>query len=75
MQAVFSDHDDIDEGTLSFRIYVVIGSIFSNPSLRARVGLFGHFLEYPASEFFNLPEGVVDCVTVKGANEQTKQKS
>jgi len=27
-----------------------------------RVGLVGHFFEYPASEFFDMPEGVVDLV-------------
>jgi hypothetical protein len=28
-----------------------------------RVGLFGHLFEYPASEFFEMPEGVIDCVS------------
>lgn len=63
MDPVFSPTDDADEGTMSFRLYGVIGTIFSNPSIRVRVGLFGHFYEYPASEFFELPEGVSDCVT------------
>ena len=58
--AFFSDRDDEDEGAMSFRLYGVIGSIFVNPSIRVRVALFGHFLEYPASEFFEMPEGVTD---------------
>jgi hypothetical protein len=66
MDPVFSATDDADEGTMSFRLYGVIGNIFTNPSIRVRVGLFGHFYEYPASEFFEMPEGVTDCVTWKG---------
>lgn len=58
--AFFSERDDEDEGAMSFRLYGVIGSIFVNPSIRVRVGLFGHFYEYPASEFFEMPEGVTD---------------
>lgn len=60
--AFFSEQDDADEGTMSFRVYGVLGTIFSNPAIRVRVGMFGHFLEYPASEFFWMPEGVTDLV-------------
>lgn len=60
--AYFSDQDDADEGTMSFRLYGVIGTIFDQPAIRMRVGLFGHFYEYPASEFFDMPEGVTDLV-------------
>lgn len=56
--AEFSDVDDKDEGGMSFRIYAVIGMIFDTPGIRARVGLFGHFYNYPASEFFEIPEGI-----------------
>jgi hypothetical protein len=58
--AFFSPQDDADEGTMSFRIYGVIGTIFAQPAIRMRVGLFGHFFEYNASEFFEMPEGVAD---------------
>lgn len=58
--AFFSERDDEDEGAMSFRLYGVIGDIFVNPSIRVRVGLFGYFFEYPASEFFEMPEGVCD---------------
>jgi hypothetical protein len=60
--AFFSPQDDADEGTMSFRIYGVIGTIFAHPAIRVRVGLFGHFFEYIASEFFEMPEGVADLV-------------
>jgi len=63
MEAHFSPDDDEDEGGgMSFRVYGVIGTIFLSPAIRTRVGLFGHLHEYPASEFFELPEGVIDCV-------------
>jgi hypothetical protein len=61
-RAYFSDDDDRDEGGMSFRVYCIIGHIFNRPQVRARIGLFGHFYECPAAEFFELPEGFVDCV-------------
>jgi hypothetical protein len=60
--AQFSDMDDADEGGMSFRVYVVLGTIFERPTVRARVGLFGNFMEYPASEFFEMPEDLTDCL-------------
>jgi hypothetical protein len=64
-EAVFSEVDDADEGGLSFRVYAVLGRIFDRPEIRCRVGLFGHFMDWPAAEFFDLPEGVRDCVSFK----------
>lgn len=61
MRAEFSETDNVDESQ-GFRIYAVIGTIFDRPTIRARVGLFGHFFEYPASEFFELPDGLMDLV-------------
>lgn len=58
--AFFSEQDDADEGTMSFRVYGVIGTIFTDPAIRMRVGLFGHFWELSAAEIFELPEGVRD---------------
>lgn len=60
--AYFSEKDDEDEGRMSFRVYGVIGTIFERPAIRMRVGLFGHFFDYAASEFFDMPAGVVDLV-------------
>lgn len=56
--AFFSEKDDADESAMSFRVYGVIGNIFEQPTIRVRVGLWGHFFEYAASEFFEIPEGV-----------------
>ena len=64
-EAVFSEVDDADEGGLSFRVYAVLGRIFDRPEVRCRVGLMGEFMQWPAAEFFELPEGVRDCVSFK----------
>jgi PRTRC genetic system protein A len=61
MPADFSETDDEAE-TGGFRIYTVIGRLFSQPEIRARVGLWGHYWEFPAREFFELPNWVRDCV-------------
>lgn len=58
--AHFSPKDDEDEKS-GFRIYAVIGRIFHRPEIRVRVGCYGYFMEIPASEIFELPEGVTDC--------------
>jgi hypothetical protein len=60
MSAEFSAMDNEDEGQ-GFRVYAVIGNIFAAPEIRARVGLFGHFWQVPATYFFELPEGLNDC--------------
>lgn len=51
MRAEFSRTDNEDESQ-GFRIYAVIGEIFESPKICARVGLFGHFMQWTASEFF-----------------------
>lgn len=62
-EARFSEVDDADEGGLSFRVYAVLGRLFDRPEVRCRVGLFGHFMEWGAREFFELPAGVTDCLS------------
>lgn len=59
MTAFFSGTDDADEQ--GFRIYAVIGEIFSEPKIRVRVGCFGHFEEIPADTIFRLPDTIIDC--------------
>ena len=60
MRAFFSGTDDADER--GFRIYGVVGRIFSRPEIRLRVGIYGHFWEFPACLVCAaLPEGVVDA--------------
>ncbi|HEX8747360.1 MAG TPA: hypothetical protein VF717_09175 [Pyrinomonadaceae bacterium] len=61
MRAEFSPGDDTDELGW-FRVYGVIGNIFERPELRVRVSLFGHGCEWPASEFFELPTELNDCL-------------
>ncbi|MEA3349619.1 MAG: hypothetical protein U9Q82_03250 [Chloroflexota bacterium] len=59
MQAVFSIDDDAEE--VGFRIYAVLGTIFKSPTIRVRVGVYGHWWEIPAEEVFNLPEEIQDA--------------
>lgn len=60
MSADFSSQDDADEQ--GFRIYAVIGEIFSEPKIRVRIGCFGYFLEIPASHVFELPSSFSDAL-------------
>ncbi|MFN7970791.1 MAG: Mov34/MPN/PAD-1 family protein [Acidobacteriota bacterium] len=50
MGAFFSATDDEDEQ--GFRIYGVLGTIFTRPTLRLRVGVHGHFFPLKATEVF-----------------------
>ena len=62
-QANFShrdDHAEVRDG--GFRVYFVLGNIYSRPELRVRICIHGYEWEVPARYFFALPTGVVDCV-------------
>jgi PRTRC genetic system protein A len=59
MPAFFSGTDNKDEQ--GFRIYGVIGRVFSAPELRARVGCHGYFWEIPARWVMEMPQGLKDC--------------
>ncbi len=59
MQAAFSPTDDVDE--TGYRIYGVLGRIYSRPVLRVRVGLYGHTWEIPAGWVFDLPYQMTDA--------------
>jgi PRTRC genetic system protein A len=61
MPAFFSSTDDADE--TGFRIFAVLGDIFTQPQIRVRVGLYGHTWTIPAHWVFTLPAGVVDVET------------
>lgn len=56
MPAFWSHQDDADEQ--GFKLYAVIGKIFSKPTLRVRVGVYGYFYEVDAEEIFELPDWV-----------------
>lgn len=58
MSAFFSTTDDADE--VGFRLYGVVGHIFTRPQMRLRVGIYGHYWEFPASMVCMLPEGLLD---------------
>lgn len=60
MSAFFSTQDNSDE--TGFRIYAVIGSLPDQPTLRVRVGIYGHFYEIPASWVFDLPPEIQDAL-------------
>jgi PRTRC genetic system protein A len=67
MSAFFSGTDDMDEQ--GFRIYGVVGRIFRRPEIRLRVGIYGHFWEFPARFVCTLPDGVMDAVEQAGDHE------
>ncbi len=50
MNAYFSETDDQDEQ--GFRFYAVIGRIYDRPEIRLRLGVYGDFVELPASTLF-----------------------
>lgn len=56
-RAKFSPVDDRDEAR-GVKVYAVMGELFTQPEIRARVSIYGHFFEYPATEFFELPAGL-----------------
>ncbi len=59
MAPFFSSMDDSDEQ--GFKLYGVIGHIFSRPALQLRVGLYGYFWQIPASWVFDMPDSVADA--------------
>jgi len=59
MSTCFSSTDDADE--MGFRIYAVLGEIYTRPTFRVRVGLYGHYWEIPATWVFQLPHRITDA--------------
>lgn len=63
MRAYFSGIDDRDELVNGgFKVYFVLGRVHTQPEIRIRICVHGYSWEVPASHFFTLPKGVVDCV-------------
>lgn len=60
-EAHASEIDDTEE-IGKFRIFVVLGNIFDNPSLRVRVCVHEYFIDIPATTIFEMPEGVTDTL-------------
>ncbi len=57
MAGFWSGTDDKDEQ--GFRLYGVLGHIFTKPELRLRIGVYGQFMELDAEEVFEMPSGVM----------------
>ena len=53
MPAFWSGTDDADEQ--GFRLYAVLGTVFTQPTLRLRVGVYGVFYEIDPAAVFALP--------------------
>ena len=58
MGAFFSSTDDADEQ--GFRFYAVIGDVLGKPALRLRLGMYGDFLDLPATALFTGPGPFMD---------------
>ncbi|WP_044208362.1 Mov34/MPN/PAD-1 family protein [Coleofasciculus chthonoplastes] len=63
LSADFSSTDDADE--TGFRIFGVLGTLFSQPTFRLRVGLYGDFWHIPAHWIFQMPQLILDRTTEK----------
>lgn len=70
MKAFWSGTDDADE--TGFKLYAVIGRIFSEPTLRVRAGVYGYFVELPAGDVFELPPDVSGAAFGEGRAEPVK---
>lgn len=70
MPAYFSTMDNQDE--TGFKVYAVIGDIHHHPTLRVRVGIYGHFMEIPADWVFDLPLGI-DCAQERDMERGNEQ--
>lgn len=61
MEASFSQIDNEEES--GFKIYGVLGTIFTQPTLRLRIGVYHQlFWEIPSHWVFNLPPQISDAV-------------
>ncbi|HAG84755.1 MAG TPA: hypothetical protein DCL61_27280 [Cyanobacteria bacterium UBA12227] len=56
--ADFSPTDDAEES--GFRVFGVLGTIFDQPTIRVRVGVFGDFWHIPADQIFEMPFSFLD---------------
>ena len=62
MEARFSSQDNLEES--GFKIYGVIGRIFTQPILRLRVGIYHRlFWEIPADWVFEMPPQILDALS------------
>ena len=60
MAAEFSLADDKEEAG-KFRLFAVLGEIFTNPTINVRLGIYNHFQLLAASKVFQLPPSIIDA--------------
>jgi PRTRC genetic system protein A len=61
MSAQFSATDDEEESG-KFRIFAVLGEIFTNSHICVRLGAYSHFWQIPANWIFELPSCLTDVM-------------
>lgn len=61
MNAQFSLTDDLEESG-KFRIFAVLGEIFTSPTINVRVGIYSHFWQIPANWVFEMPVELSDSL-------------
>jgi PRTRC genetic system protein A len=59
LRPFFSATDNRDEQ--GFRIYAVLGDVNRKPTICARVGVYSHYFDIPASIVFEMPEEIIDA--------------
>lgn len=59
MTAQFSVVDDLEESG-KFRLFAVLGEIFTRPTINVRVGIYNHFWQIPACWVFEMPHDLTD---------------
>lgn len=59
MNAHFSPIDDEEESG-KFRLFAVLGEIFTRPTINVRVGIYNNFWQIPAGWIFELPAELTD---------------
>lgn len=59
MTAQFSPVDNQEESG-KFRLFAVLGEIFTCPTINVRVGIYSHFWQIPANWVFEMPNELTD---------------
>jgi hypothetical protein len=59
MTAQFSPVDNQEESG-KFRLFAVLGEIFTCPTINVRVGIYSHFWQIPANWVFEMPHDLTD---------------
>lgn len=60
MKAIFSPVDDKEESG-KFRLFAVLGEIFTRPAINVRLGIYDLFCPVAASKIFELPPNLIDA--------------